>query len=96
MQTITKAEFKQLHKNGKLLLLTALPTNKEDLMAKIQLKINEGVNLSDYARNTTHHGFIDNKEHKVYMVESENIVLLENIYQYGNKQAFNTVAYLIN
>ena len=96
MKNITKAEFKRLHKNGELLLLTALPISKEDLIARIQLKIKDGVNLSDYTRNTTHHGFIDDGEHKAYIAENENIVLLENIYQYGNRQAFNTVAYLTN
>ena len=69
---------------------------KEVYMEALAEKIKEGVNLSDYARNTSSHGFIDNKEHKVYEDENNGLVYLENIYEYGNKTAYNTVVYLSN
>jgi acetate kinase len=93
---MTKQQFKQLHRQGSLLCLWAGGQPKEVYMQAIADKLKEGVNLKDYAHNTTSHGFIDNKEHKLYEDEVNKLVYLENIYQYGNKTAYNTVIYLNN
>ena len=93
---LSKVDFKRMHKGGELLLLWAGANTKEAYASAISDKLAAGVNLSDYARNTTSHGYIDNGEHRCYIDEANGLVYLETKFTYGDKNAVNTTIYLTN
>lgn len=79
MESITKTKFKQMHKNGELLLLGSSSTTKEDVAAIAQKAIDAGELPSGEQTTPGGYGSIDDRHHKVYMDEANGIVYLERI-----------------
>lgn len=79
MESITKTKFKQMHKNGELLLLGSSSTTKEDVAAIVQKAIDAGELPVGEQTTPGSHGFIDDRHHKIYMDEANGIVYLERI-----------------
>ena len=91
---MTKKQFKQMYKNGELLLLDGgIQHDAQWCADKLEERLENGVDLSDYASNTTHHENIDDKHHTIWYNEENNLIFLQDLWEEDN--IAHTTVYLI-